>query len=46
MALYDAIGVDLTQFKRWYSQSGTPRLGVEGEYDAAARRYTLTVRHS
>ncbi|WP_230663641.1 aminopeptidase N [Pseudomonas aeruginosa] len=45
-AMEDANGVDLTQFKRWYSQSGTPRLAVEGEYDAAARRYTLTVRQS
>ncbi len=45
-AMEDANGVDLTQFKRWYSQSGTPRLAVEGEYDAAAQRYTLTVRQS
>ena len=31
----------LPQFKRWYSQAGTPRLAVRSEYDAAARRYTL-----
>ena len=36
-------GQDLTQFKRWYSQAGTPELKVRGHYDAALRRYTLDV---
>lgn len=45
-AMEDANGVDLTQFKRWYSQSGTPRLAVEESYDAAAQSYTLTFRQS
>jgi aminopeptidase N len=45
-AMQDASGVDLTQFKRWYDQAGTPRLDVTGEYDAAARTYTLTVAQS
>ena len=37
----------LEVFKRWYSQAGTPRLGARGEYDAEARRYTLTLgQHS
>ncbi|MNO57739.1 Aminopeptidase N [compost metagenome] len=45
-AMEDANGVDLTQFKRWYSQSGTPRLAVEESYDAAARSYTLTFHQS
>lgn len=31
----------LPQFKRWYSQAGTPRLKVETRYDAAAQTYTL-----
>lgn len=31
----------LPQFKRWYSQAGTPRLAAQGAYDAAARTYTL-----
>ncbi len=31
----------LPQFKRWYSQAGTPRLAARGEFDAAARTYTL-----
>ena len=33
----------LPQFKRWYSQAGTPRLTAVGQYDAAARTYTLTL---
>ncbi|WMR31832.1 aminopeptidase N, partial [Metapseudomonas otitidis] len=45
-AMEDANGVNLTQFKRWYSQAGTPRLVVEDAYDAAARTYSLTFRQS
>lgn len=45
-AMEDANGVDLTQFKRWYSQSGTPRLAVEESFDAASQSYTLTFRQS
>ena len=29
------------QFKRWYSQAGTPRVAARGAYDAEARTYTL-----
>jgi len=42
-AIADANGRDLTQFGRWYSQAGTPRVRVAGEWDAAARRYRLTL---
>jgi aminopeptidase N len=45
-AMEDANGVDLTQFKRWYSQAGTPRLAVSESYDAGAKTYTLTFRQS
>lgn len=45
-AMEDANGVDLTQFKRWYNQAGTPRLEVSEAYDAAAQRYSLTFRQS
>ncbi|TSA11421.1 MAG: aminopeptidase N [Betaproteobacteria bacterium] len=45
-AMQDAGGVDLTQFRRWYEQAGTPVVAVEGAYDAAARRYTLTLSQS
>lgn len=31
----------LEQFKRWYSQAGTPRVSARGSYDAAAQTYTL-----
>jgi aminopeptidase N len=41
-----ASGRDLTQFRRWYSQAGTPRLTVRGEHDPAARTYTLAVAQS
>ena len=36
----------LPQFKRWYSQAGTPRVRAEGAYDAAAKTYTLTLSQS
>src|SRR5690606_27694896 len=38
----DVSGRDLTQFKRWYSQSGTPRLHVAETW--ADGRYTLMLR--
>jgi aminopeptidase N len=31
----------LPQFKRWYSQAGTPLLSATGSYNAQARSYTL-----
>ena len=34
-AMQDASAFDLTQFKRWYDQSGTPRLDVADRYDPA-----------
>jgi aminopeptidase N len=36
----------LPQFKRWYSQAGTPRVSASGAYDAASRSYTLTLSQS
>lgn len=45
-AMEDANGVDLTQFKRWYSQAGTPRLNVSEAYDSAAQTYSLTFSQS
>ena len=36
----DVTGRDLTQFKRWYTQSGTPRIFVENSW--ADGTYTLT----
>ena len=42
-AMENASGRDLTQFKRWYSQAGTPLLKVADSFDSDAKRYTLTV---
>lgn len=40
----DVSGKDLTQFKRWYSQAGTPSVFAEGKYDEQAQTYTLKLR--
>ncbi len=45
-AMEEANGVELLQFKRWYSQAGTPRLEVAEHYDAEAHTFTLTFRQS
>ena len=45
-AMEDASGIDLAQFRRWYSQSGTPVLEVRDSYDADAQTYTLHVHQS
>ena len=42
-AMEAANGVDLSQFKRWYSQAGTPRLQVTDHYDEQAQTYHLTI---
>ncbi|MBE4001758.1 aminopeptidase N [Vibrio parahaemolyticus] len=42
-AMEDATGVELKQFRLWYSQSGTPTLRVNSEYNAEAKTYALTV---
>lgn len=45
-AMQDASAVDLTQFRRWYDQSGTPRLDIRDSYDRASQTYELTVTQS
>lgn len=45
-AMEDASGIDLGQFRRWYSQAGTPALTITGDYDAEKAEYTLTVQQS
>ncbi|WP_394147106.1 aminopeptidase N [Shewanella atlantica] len=42
-AMQDASGIDLTLFKRWYSQSGTPVVTVTEKYDAEAEKYSLLI---
>ncbi|MGE5866583.1 MAG: DUF3458 domain-containing protein, partial [Rhizobacter sp.] len=36
----------LPQFKRWYSQAGTPRLSSRGRFDAPTRTYTLSLEQT
>jgi len=45
-AMEDASGIDLGQFRRWYSQAGTPLLECESEFDVDAKTFTLTVKQS
>jgi aminopeptidase N len=45
-AMEIASGADLTQFRLWYSQAGTPRVEVRDLYDAATKTYTLKLRQS
>ncbi len=42
-AMEDANQYDLTQFKHWYDQAGTPLIRAEGHYDADKKTYQLTL---
>ena len=42
----DASGRDLTQFRLWYRQAGTPVIEAAGTYDADAKTYALTLKQS
>jgi len=42
-ALGEANGVDLSPYLAWYAQAGTPEVRARGDYDAAAKRYTLSL---
>ena len=41
-----ALATRLEPFKRWYAQSGTPRVSARGRYDTSARSYTLEVEQT
>ncbi|WP_159981259.1 MULTISPECIES: aminopeptidase N [unclassified Novosphingobium] len=41
-AIEDGAGLDLTQFRLWYSQAGTPQLTVELDHDGTRTTLTLT----
>jgi aminopeptidase N len=45
-ALEEANQIDLTQFRLWYSQAGTPELEISGRYNEAEQTYTLSVKQS
>lgn len=42
-AMEDASGVDLAQFRRWYSQAGTPKVTARLDHDTEAARAVLTL---
>ena len=42
-AMEDASNVDLSHFRRWYSQSGTPIVTVKDDYNPETEQYTLTI---
>ncbi|WP_420142082.1 aminopeptidase N [Sphingomonas sp.] len=45
-ALEDATGADLTQFRLWYTQAGTPRVKATLDYDAPGGRARLKLRQA
>ena len=45
-AIADANDQDLTQFKNWYSQAGTPEVTALGAYDAENQSFSLTMTQS
>jgi aminopeptidase N len=45
-AMEDASGLDLGQFRRWYSQAGTPQLDMSGDWEPERGAFTLHVRQS
>lgn len=45
-AIEDVSGVNLRQFRRWYSQAGTPVLTVQDDYDPQTKTYRLTMSQS
>ena len=45
-AMEDANGIELGQFKNWYSQAGTPELEIIEDYDATRQQFRLTVKQS
>ena len=40
-ALEDANGIDLAQFRNWYTQAGTPVVSVAENYNASRQKYVL-----
>ncbi|QLB42156.1 MULTISPECIES: aminopeptidase N [Mannheimia] len=42
-AMEEASGINLAQFRRWYSQSGTPELTISDEYDETHKTYRLHI---
>jgi len=45
-AMADANGRDLSQFRNWYSQAGTPKVRVEESYDVDTKQYQINLSQS
>jgi len=45
-SMEDASGVDLVQFRNWYSQAGTPLLKVQSQWNESLSECTLTIEQS
>jgi len=45
-AMENGSGVDLSQFRLWYSQAGTPEVSVTSHFDKSAKKYELTFKQS
>ncbi len=43
VAMEDASGIDLTRFRRWYQQAGTPRVAATLAHEAGGGRATLSL---
>ncbi len=42
-AMEDANNADLSLFRNWYSQAGTPELDINAHWDSSKGEYTLTI---
>jgi len=42
----EANDIDFEQFRRWYSQAGTPVLEIEQEYNQQLKTHSITIRQS
>lgn len=45
-AIQEASDIDLTQFKLWYAQAGTPDVTFKGVYDAKTQTYKISLSQS
>ncbi|MBA2654668.1 MAG: aminopeptidase N [Gammaproteobacteria bacterium] len=43
-AMEQASDLDLTQFRRWYTQAGTPQVEATGNYDEKTKTFTLHLK--
>lgn len=44
--MQDASGLDLSQFKLWYSQAGTPEIKASSNYNEKSKTFTLTLEQN